>query len=160
MNTDKNSIVGYCHNKDHKGCLTVTIMNEHDCVGKNCHYFEKFEDSPYWQKANRKEALKTLKKEKLNRQKENVKRHIDNVKHKEESIIEYALYIAEKQALCGFKPISVREDENGYILFYISNSNKNDWFEFRSIAFALSRRFNKKFTLKHAKNIDGEYEVL
>lgn len=31
---DTPSIVGYCHNTEHKGIVTVTIMQEHDCIAK------------------------------------------------------------------------------------------------------------------------------
>lgn len=30
---DVPSIVGYCHNAQHKGVLTIAIMNEHDSQG-------------------------------------------------------------------------------------------------------------------------------
>ena len=160
VNVDRNSIVGYCHNKEHKGCLTVSIMNEHNCTGKNCLYFEKYEQYPYWEKLNHKEFFKQLKKEKLNRQKENLKRHNENIKRKEETIKQYIEQISDELGFTDFKTISVHKNQTEYIVFYISNQNKNDWFNYRSIAFALNKRFNKKFVLKHAKNINGEYETI
>lgn len=44
---DTPAIVGFCHNEDNKGIITVTILNQHDCIAKGCHYFEKFEDYPF-----------------------------------------------------------------------------------------------------------------
>lgn len=52
---DTPSIVGFCHNPDHKGTLTVSIMNEHECIAKECFYFEKYDDYPYWQRYYRRE---------------------------------------------------------------------------------------------------------
>lgn len=59
--------VGYCKCDLHRGFLTKNLMEEHDCLGKECIWFVKDENAPYWQyKAKKKEARKTgkaLKKE-------------------------------------------------------------------------------------------------
>ena len=53
--------VGFCHNNIHRGYVGQRILKEHECINKNCPYFEKFEDSPHWCK---KEVVKLLKKAK------------------------------------------------------------------------------------------------
>jgi hypothetical protein len=53
--------VGYCWFKEHKGYLTRKLMKEHQCTGKECHYFQKFEDAPYWKE---KAAIKKKRKDK------------------------------------------------------------------------------------------------
>ena len=40
-------IVGCCHNLLHPGKLTKRLMTQHDCLGKNCRHFEKYEDAGY-----------------------------------------------------------------------------------------------------------------
>ena len=50
--------VGYCWYKKHKGFLTLSLMKKQECLSKGCHYFQKFEDSPYWQKKAEKKQLK------------------------------------------------------------------------------------------------------
>ena len=52
--------VGYCWYKNHKGFLTRKLMKKHQCPSKNCHYFQKFEDAPYWKE---KAELKQLKRD-------------------------------------------------------------------------------------------------
>lgn len=65
-------IVGCCHNSLHPGKLTRKIMEEHDCLGKQCRYFEKYSEAGYWheheQKQLRKADAKKSKKLKLQQQ--------------------------------------------------------------------------------------------
>lgn len=35
---------GYCWNNEHKGWLTPKHVKEHDCIGKKCRYFQKYEN--------------------------------------------------------------------------------------------------------------------
>lgn len=157
---DTPSLVGYCHNKDHIGFITVEIMNEHDCVAKGCHHFEKFEDYPYWQKQRRKEELKELTKIKRQRQKENKQRQEDNIRKRDETFISKAYKVAAELGIDNFKIVSIHKDDKGYTIFYMSNKPVNDWYDFREIAFALNKTFNKKFTLKHTKMLDGSYATI
>lgn len=157
---DTPSLVGYCHNDDHKGFLTVAIMNEHDCIAKECHYFEKFEDYPYWQKFRRKEELSKLKKAKRQRQKENEQRHADKIKRRDEAIIARANKVADELGIHNFRLVSIHKSDKGFTVFYISDNPVNDWYNFREIAFALNRAFHQKFTLKHIKLLDGSYAVI
>lgn len=58
----KEKAVGYCHNKSHHGYLSLKAMRQHQCTKKGCHYFEKYEDHPFWiEKRKRKEAKKARK---------------------------------------------------------------------------------------------------
>ncbi len=160
ITVDTPSIVGFCHNKEHKGILTVSIMNEHDCMNKECHYFEKYETYPFWKKYYQTQKLKQLHKEKVKRKKENEKKHIDNLIRKEKLLIDFAYNKATKLGLNNFKIISVHKTENGYTIFYISDAPVNDWYDFREIAFAMNQSFKQKFTLKHAKDINGNFATI
>ena len=51
-------IVGCCHNLLHPGKLTKRLMTQHDCLGKNCRHFEKYEDAGYWKESDRKKEQK------------------------------------------------------------------------------------------------------
>ena len=42
------ALVGCCHNRIHPGKLTRKLMEAHDCLGKECRFFEKYEDADYW----------------------------------------------------------------------------------------------------------------
>lgn len=45
--------VGFCHNPKHKGYLTVKTLKEHECLKKQCFYFQKFEERAYWVSKNK-----------------------------------------------------------------------------------------------------------
>jgi len=55
--------VGFCWYKKHKGFLTLKLMKEHQCPQKECHYFQKFEDSPHWKKKKKNKQRKKERKE-------------------------------------------------------------------------------------------------
>ncbi len=157
---DTPAIVGFCHHADHKGIVTVTIMNEHDCIAKGCHYFEKFEEYPFWKRYRHKQELKQLFAEKKERRKEDEKRHLENLQKQEVSRIETAYRFAEKLGIANIEIISIRKTGEEFTIFYISDSPTNDWYDFRGIAFAMNKHYRKKFTLKHAKNPDGTYATI
>lgn len=157
---DTNSIVGYCHNEAHKGFLTVSIMNEHDCIGKECFNFEKFEDYPFWRKKQRKEEQEKLAKVKAARRKANARLAQENRERKNALMLSRAEELIDKYAYKNIKIISIHTDETSGVIFFISNKNANDWYEYRELAFSMSRIFHKKFMLKHAKLSDGSYATM
>ena len=53
-------IVGRCHSTLHPGKLTRRIMEEHNCLGKRCSHFEKYEEAGYWRELERKQKLKKV----------------------------------------------------------------------------------------------------
>lgn len=62
-------VIGYCHCKLHKGCLTAKLMREHECVQKGCNYFEKHEEAIFWQtKQKNKEVKQQAKAERKQRE--------------------------------------------------------------------------------------------
>lgn len=60
-NSIRNRVVGYCHNRNHRGFITTKSVKEHDCVGKCCRYFEKY-DVQYWTDLDAKKIIKKLSK--------------------------------------------------------------------------------------------------
>ena len=157
---DTPSVVGYCHNSEHKGIVTVTIMQEHDCIAKGCHYFEKFEDYPFWKKYESREEQKHFLKIKQQRKKENRIALEKEIKNRDERFISCAYEIANELDIDNIKFISVSKEGKTYVLFYISDKPINDWYDFREIAFLMNKEFRKKFILRHIKNMDGSFAVV
>lgn len=60
----KEKIIGYCCNIKHPGNLSVKMVKKHECLGKQCPYFKKEEDHPYWAQ---REQIKQLRKERKQR---------------------------------------------------------------------------------------------
>lgn len=40
--------VGFCHCKQHKGYVSSDLLKKHNCLGRECRYFCKYNDSPYF----------------------------------------------------------------------------------------------------------------
>ena len=59
--------VGYCWSEIHRGYLTPSMLKEHECIQKQCKYFQKYEDSPYWK---RKAEIKEKKRERKDMKKQ------------------------------------------------------------------------------------------
>ena len=43
------NIVGFCHYKHHKGVVTKNLFKSHNCDSRNCYYFQKFAEYPFWE---------------------------------------------------------------------------------------------------------------
>ena len=120
--------VGYCKCDLHRGFLTKNLMEEHDCLGKECIWFVKDEDAPYWQyKAKKKEARKTgkaLKKEIATKEK---------------------YYLEKMREL-------TREDSDFYIV-NVEWNEKEKQYDVRVITFAFIESVQKFIPILVTKNI-------
>ncbi|MBE5959761.1 MAG: hypothetical protein E7254_13015 [Lachnospiraceae bacterium] len=56
---NKDNTVAFCHNIIHSGALSETMVKKHECIQKNCKYFEKNLENKYWA---RKESINAAKK--------------------------------------------------------------------------------------------------
>ncbi len=45
---DKKGTIAYCHNIKHRGALSKRMVKQHECIQKNCRFFEKNLENPYW----------------------------------------------------------------------------------------------------------------
>lgn len=56
---NKDNTIAFCHNTIHSGALSETMVRQHECIQKNCRFFEKNLENKYW---TRKESLNAAKK--------------------------------------------------------------------------------------------------
>lgn len=68
--SNNKTYVGYCHNRNHRGWLTLQLLVEHDCLGKECTLLEKCNDHPLWR--DRKFVTKQISYKQLKRIKEHI----------------------------------------------------------------------------------------
>ncbi len=61
--TNKENALGFCHNPGHKGYLSSNAIKKHECLGKQCKFFSKYENKAYWV---RKDLVKVVQKWKKN----------------------------------------------------------------------------------------------
>ncbi|SFW22297.1 hypothetical protein [Ruminococcus flavefaciens] len=154
----RNYVVGFCHFPGHKGGITRKILQEHDCLNKNCSFLEKYTDNQYWdelkriqlKKSRRKNKIQTIKAEKAA-----IKRQFDAITS---IYYEIALCIIEELGY-DIKILDIKKvpQMRKYALIYISSNPYNDWYRYMELVHAFVSKTGLYLELKHAKNIDGSY---
>lgn len=144
------SIVGYCFFSGHKGYLTKRIMKEHECLQKGCKYFLKFSDYPFWvERARIKKA----------RSEERELRNANNDIANEIKLM--AQRVADKRKYSIIITGVNRKDDNHYIINYVSDRARNDYYLFFSVLAEISKVFdNMTFYLRHIKNLSGRFATI
>ena len=71
------NVVGYCHNRDHKGYISKTILKTHNCINKKCFYFEEV-NPKYWEQRLKQKVYK-----------QNKRMEIKNKEAKKENTLQY-----------------------------------------------------------------------
>ena len=56
---NKDNTIAFCHNIIHSGALSESMVKKHECIQKNCRFFEKNPENKYWA---RRESLSAAKK--------------------------------------------------------------------------------------------------
>ena len=59
-NQTHHSPVGWCNHNSHRGKLSIKQMKNHKCLGKQCRFFTKNENHPYWKERHQ---IKQIRKE-------------------------------------------------------------------------------------------------
>ena len=124
--------VGFCWNEVHRGYLTKKQMEQHQCLEKNCHRFEKIETAPYW-------AQQTAKKQTRK----------DGKQTKKQAINEADEFLAKIRELTindfNFYPVACELKDNTYEVRII-NYKSIDFVHYRSLFFPVSKGRGMHFT--------------
>lgn len=113
------ALVGCCHNRIHPGKLTRKLMEAHDCLGKECRFFEKYEDADYWREKNRKATAKKKHRQKQTLEKAQQRREADALTLKDlfQTYADGAGYV--------LRIVRVQEEKKGLLkVFYVSENMK------------------------------------
>lgn len=150
-------IVGCCHNLLHPGKLTKRLMTQHDCLGKNCRHFEKYEDAGYWKECDRKKEQKRT------------ARQLQRMKREQEAATEAILqnlaelfqsYIDD----AGYAMQIVRVDAervNRYRVFYVSEYPFADGDRFPKFLETVCFFFpDYRLNLRHIRDVDGHFVTI
>ena len=150
-------IVGCCHNLLHPGKLTKRLLTQHDCLGKNCNYFEKYEDAGYWKECDRKKEQKQAARE-LKR----MKREREAAADAElQSLAElFQSYIDD----AGYAMRIVRIDTertDRYRVFYVSEYPFADGNRFPKFLETVRFFFpDYRLELRHIRDVDGHFVTI
>lgn len=142
----KGRIVGFCHYKEHRGYITLPMLKERGCITKQCRYFEKNEEHPYWSSPKPADKRKTRKQMKA------------KIEEQERKLVEEAQECADFLGY-NIKITSVRRDteNNTFLIYYISDLPENDYYRYINLARSFGGSKHVKTLLRHVKDIDGNY---
>lgn len=144
------NIVGFCHYKHHKGVVTKNLFKSHDCSRRNCYYFQKFAEYPFWE--NREKA-KEVEKEALQHKKEkkHAKVYIDN------DILSDISKMMSDHPLPTIVTSITRVSPTSIQINYVTDRDYDDHVDFNGIRNRLQTKYSQQFKLQHIKLLNGKY---
>ena len=158
------AIAGFCHCLIHTGYLTINAMERHDCINKDCVFFEKFNDFPYWLNEQRKEQERLKNRKIKEKKKQRQERHQSALQEKTDKIFKAAETIAREYeypiVITRVAPLKDERNNYKYIINYVSNYPGNDWYEYHTLAFILGYHYGGFYILRHTKKPNGEYATI
>lgn len=147
-------IVGCCHNTLHPGKLTRKIMDEHDCIGKNCCFFEKYSGSSFWLAQEAKKRRKAEKKAAQQLQKEASRKLEEELEQLKNLLQSYANDSVHKMVIIRIE----KELPNRYKLFYVSEFPFADGNRFPDFLQTVKGSFPLyRIQLRHIRDVDGHF---
>ena len=132
-------------------------MAQHDCIGKKCWYFEKYEGADYWKEYSRKKEQKRT------------SRQLQRMKREQEAAAEAMLQnLAERfQSYiddAGYAMQIIRVDterEKRYRVFYVSEYPFADGNRFPEFLKTVRLFFpDYHLSLRHIRDVDGQFVTI
>lgn len=150
-------IVGFCHNLIHPGKMTRKIMEEHDCLVKNCKFFEKNNESPYWAAEEKKKRQKEERKQIQQAKKEAAQKLEDELAELKDLFQSYA-------DDAGYAMLIVRLEKewtNRYKIFYVSENPFADGNRFPDFLSTIKFFFPQiSINMRHIRDVDGHFVTI
>ena len=151
--TKRKNLIGFCHCKMHKGCITKTLYKNHDCGGKNCFYFERT-NKEYWAAVDSVNAAKKHRKERLKQKKQEAEQASFELKTTAQNISDQLGHFIQ------ITSVKKPQDKTYYIIYYISEWEFDDRIRFLDLADAFGYTMNAGAQLCHVRNLNGDYAVI
>ena len=149
-------LVGFCHNQIHPGKMTRQLMEEHDCLGKECRFFEKYEDASYWRDRARKTALKQHVRQQKKAQKEQQQQQENTGLSCREVFQSYIDEIGYSM-----KIVRVQKEKKVFTVFYVSEYPFPDGNRFPDF---LNRVWHEnagcRVILRHIQDMSGHFVTI
>ncbi len=150
----RKNILGWCHNKIHEGAVNRSLLEKHDCLGKNCPFLERNEQSSFWKNYQAEQEEKAQRKEE--RRKEKRQKAIEN---------EELQYLTDSWRTClkgldtGMHIVRVAKDSpKQFSVFYVSDNRFADGHCFPSFLAAVRLIHpHYKLSLRHIRDVDGHF---
>ena len=150
----RRNILGWCHNKLHKGAVNRALLEQHDCLGKSCPYLERNRESSFWDNLAAQQAARAARREQLREEKR-------QQAAEEERLIR--LLESWQSCLDGMESDMyivriVRDAPSVYRIFYVSDNRFADGNRYPAFLEALkSLHPQYRIILRHIRDVDGHF---
>ena len=150
----KRNIVGWCENSIHPGTLNRSLIEKHDCLGKNCPFLKKNPESAYWPWLERQNRIKMERKERIRREKE------QKIAEEQEMAALRSEWSGYLETI-GSNLFIVRvenTDAHAYRVFFVSDHEYSDAFEIPRFHGMLQTMYpDCEFAFRHVRDVDGHF---
>jgi len=147
----RKDILGACHNLTHPGKLTKKLMEKHGCIPKQCPFFKRNEEAPYWVALERKKSEKARIKQARKKTARDAAMKLEDLKKKFQGYFD----------LLGHPVRVIRIEQlkqNVFRIFYVSDRKFPDgslYPDFYDIVQENDPAY--RVVLRHIKDIDGHF---
>lgn len=148
------NVLGWCHHRMHKGAVTRTIMEQHDCLGKNCPFLERNAKSPYWENLATQQKAKEARKEEIKAQKRQQAAEEEHLIQLSES---WQSYLDDMESDMYIVRVA-KDAPSVYRIFYVSDNRFADGNRYP--AFLETLKFlhpHYRINLRHIRDVDGHF---
>ena len=150
----RKNIVGWCSYKLHKGAINKALLEEHQCLGKNCGFLIKNALSTYWAAQEQAAAEKKRRKEQIKQEKakaEALQQKMQNLAADWQIKLDEIgsdMYIVRVE----------RETRTRYRVFYVSDNAFADGNRFPEFVDMVRREHpGKSVNMRHIRDVDGHF---
>ena len=150
----RKNIVGWCTYKLHKGAINKALLEEHQCLEKNCGFLIKNDLSTYWAAQEQAAAEKKRRKEQIKQEKakaEALQQKMQNLAADWQIKLDEIgsdMYIVRVE----------RETRTRYRVFYVSDNAFADGNRFPEFVDMVRREHpGKSVNMRHIRDVDGHF---
>ncbi len=150
----RRNILGWCHHNMHKGALNKALLEQHDCLGKNCPYLERNSQSPFWASLAAQQAEKAARKEKVRDEKQ---KQAAEEEHLIQLSERWQSYLDDMDSDMFIVRVA-KDAPFVYRIFYVSDNRFADGNRYP--AFLETLKFlhpHYRINLRHIRDVDGHF---
>ena len=150
----RRNIVGCCHCATHPGKLTKQLMLDHNCIEKECRYFEKYDYASYWRGKQQIQQAKERKREEQKKVKEREKLQSERLKSIQQEMQVILDDLSYSMEIIRLEQIEAKR----YKVFYVSDypfADGNRFPDFLGAIYATHPGW--RIWLQHIKDMDGRF---
>ena len=147
-------VLGWCHHALHPGAVNRSLLEQHDCLGKKCAYFERNARSPYWAARAAEKKAREARKERQRGEKQRKAQEETDLAAVAERWRAYAAELDYDMQI-----IRVAMDApDVYRIFYVSDNSFADGNRYPLFLERLKRLYPRcRFVLRHIRDVDGHF---